>query len=103
MQLARYCDQLLRKSSKGVGEGVEDKLQDAVSDRGCGYGWNQGIEDAVSARGCGCGCDQGMEDAVSDRGRGWDQGMEEVMGVWLWVEQGHGGLEVWLWVGVVTG
>ena len=31
-QLARYCDQLLRKSSKGLGEQeVEEKLEKAVS------------------------------------------------------------------------
>ena len=31
LQLARYCDQLLRKSSKGVGEQeVEDRLEEVV-------------------------------------------------------------------------
>ena len=31
LQLAKYCDQLLRKSSKGVGEQeVEDRLEEVV-------------------------------------------------------------------------
>ena len=40
LQLARYCDQLLRKSSKssGVGGDVEDSLQHAVSLLGVGWG-----------------------------------------------------------------